>query len=76
LFLDHKHGFTPRDIAIAIAGSGIMGAFVQFFLCPVSEKGSKSRRGSPTERLPRIISVTCNPKKGFAGLFFEFIRKK
>lgn len=32
LFLDHKHGFTPRDIAIAIAGSGIMGAFVQFFL--------------------------------------------
>lgn len=32
LFVDHKFGFTPKDIAIMIAGGGIVGAIVQVFL--------------------------------------------
>ena len=32
LFADHKFGFTPKDIAIMIAGGGIVGAIVQVAL--------------------------------------------
>ena len=32
LFADHKFGFTPKDIAIMIAGGGIVGAIVQIGL--------------------------------------------
>ncbi|MCR1834765.1 MFS transporter [Oceanobacillus caeni] len=32
LFVDHKFGFTPKDIAIAITGGGIIGAFFQVVL--------------------------------------------
>jgi len=32
LFVDHKFGFTPKDIAIVITGSGIMGAIAQVVL--------------------------------------------
>ncbi|WP_432353054.1 MFS transporter [Sporosarcina sp. A2] len=32
LFVDHKFGFTPADIAIVITGSGIVGAIAQVFL--------------------------------------------
>ncbi|WP_438316435.1 multidrug efflux MFS transporter NorA [Sporosarcina sp. FA9] len=32
LFVDHKFGFTPKDIAIVITGSGIVGAVAQVLL--------------------------------------------
>ncbi|HAM81962.1 multidrug efflux MFS transporter NorA [Ornithinibacillus bavariensis] len=32
LFVDHKFSFTPKDIAIAITGGGIIGAFFQIVL--------------------------------------------
>ncbi|MEK5039353.1 multidrug efflux MFS transporter NorA [Sporosarcina sp. FSL K6-3457] len=32
LFVDHKFGFTPKDIAIVITGSGIVGAIAQVLL--------------------------------------------
>lgn len=32
LFIDHKFGFTPRDIAIIITGSGTVGAIAQILL--------------------------------------------
>ncbi|WP_342509740.1 multidrug efflux MFS transporter NorA [Sporosarcina sp. FSL K6-2383] len=32
LFVDHKFGFTPKDIAIVITGSGIVGAIAQVVL--------------------------------------------
>nr|WP_277749707.1 multidrug efflux MFS transporter NorA [Lysinibacillus halotolerans] len=32
LFVDHKFGFTPKDIAIAITGGAIVGAIVQIAL--------------------------------------------
>jgi len=32
LFFDHKFGFTPKDIAIVITGSGIVGAIAQVVL--------------------------------------------
>lgn len=32
LFVDHKFGFTPKDIAIIITGSGIVGAISQVLL--------------------------------------------
>lgn len=32
LFVDHKFGFTPKDIAIVIAGGAIFGAIAQVFL--------------------------------------------
>lgn len=32
LFVDHKFGFTPRDIAIIITGSGTVGAIAQILL--------------------------------------------
>src|SRR5699024_7565307 len=32
LFVDHKFGFTPKDIAIIITGGGIVGAIAQVFL--------------------------------------------
>ncbi|MHA6260174.1 multidrug efflux MFS transporter NorA [Sporosarcina sp. CAU 1771] len=32
LFVDHKFGFTPKDIAIVITGSGIVGAVAQILL--------------------------------------------
>ncbi|MGE7093115.1 MFS transporter [Lysinibacillus sp. NPDC048646] len=32
LFVDHKFGFTPKDIAIIITGSGIIGALAQLLL--------------------------------------------
>lgn len=32
LFIDHKFGFSPKDIAIMITGGGIVGAVVQLFL--------------------------------------------
>lgn len=32
LFVDHKFGFTPKDIAIAITGGAIIGAFFQVVL--------------------------------------------
>ena len=32
LFVDHKFGFTPKDIAIIITGSGIVGALSQVLL--------------------------------------------
>lgn len=32
LFVDHKFGFTPKDIAIVITGSGIVGALAQILL--------------------------------------------
>ncbi|CAM3294152.1 multidrug efflux MFS transporter NorA [Filibacter tadaridae] len=32
LFVDHKFGFTPKDIAIVITGSGIVGAAAQVLL--------------------------------------------
>ena len=32
LFVDHKFGFTPKDIAIVITGSGIVGAIAQVAL--------------------------------------------
>ncbi|WP_342463006.1 MFS transporter [Ureibacillus sp. FSL K6-8385] len=32
LFVDHKFGFTPRDIAIIVTGGGIVGALVQILL--------------------------------------------
>lgn len=32
LFFDHKFGFTPKDIAIVITGSGIVGAIAQIVL--------------------------------------------
>ncbi|WP_339252970.1 MFS transporter [Sporosarcina sp. FSL W8-0480] len=32
LFVDHKFGFTPKDIAIIITGSGIVGAITQLLL--------------------------------------------
>lgn len=32
LFVDHKFGFTPADIAIIITGSGIVGAIAQIML--------------------------------------------
>ena len=32
LFVDHKFGFTPKDIAIVITGSGIVGAVAQIML--------------------------------------------
>lgn len=32
LFVDHKFGFTPKDIAIVIMGGGILGAVAQIFL--------------------------------------------
>ncbi|WAA12881.1 MFS transporter [Fervidibacillus halotolerans] len=32
LFVDHKFGFTPRDIAIMITGGAIIGAVAQIFL--------------------------------------------
>lgn len=32
LFVDHKFGFTPKDIAILITGSGIVGAIAQIVL--------------------------------------------
>lgn len=32
LYVDHKHSFTPRDIAIIITGSGIVGAVAQVVL--------------------------------------------
>ncbi|MEK4496246.1 MULTISPECIES: MFS transporter [Ureibacillus] len=32
LFIDHKFGFTPKDIAIIVTGGGIVGAVVQILL--------------------------------------------
>lgn len=32
LFVDHKFGFTPKDIAVIIAGGGILGAIFQVVL--------------------------------------------
>ncbi len=32
LFVDHKFGFTPKDIAIIITGGGLVGAVAQVFL--------------------------------------------
>lgn len=32
LFVDHKFGFTPRDIAIIVTGGGIVGAVAQILL--------------------------------------------
>ncbi len=32
LFVDHKFGFTPKDIAIVITGGGLVGAIAQIFL--------------------------------------------
>lgn len=32
LFVDHKFGFTPKDIAIVIMGGGVLGAVAQIFL--------------------------------------------
>lgn len=32
LFIDHKFGFSPKDIAIIIMGGGIIGAVAQLFL--------------------------------------------
>lgn len=32
LFVDHKFGFTPKDIAIIITGGGLVGAIAQVFL--------------------------------------------
>lgn len=32
LFTNHKHGFTPRDIAIMITGGAVIGAIFQVFL--------------------------------------------
>lgn len=32
LFVDHKFGFTPKDIAIVITGSAIVGALAQLLL--------------------------------------------
>src|SRR5699024_9054434 len=32
LFVDHKFGFTPKDIAIIITGGGLVGALGQVFL--------------------------------------------
>ncbi|WP_342470632.1 MFS transporter [Ureibacillus sp. FSL K6-3587] len=32
LFVDHKFGFTPRDIAIIVTGGGIVGAIAQILL--------------------------------------------
>ncbi len=32
LFVDHKFGFTPKDIAIIITGGGLVGALAQVFL--------------------------------------------
>lgn len=32
LFVDHKFGFTPKDIAIIITGSGLVGALAQILL--------------------------------------------
>jgi MFS transporter, DHA1 family, multidrug resistance protein len=32
LFVDHKFGFTPKDIAIIVTGGGLIGALAQLFL--------------------------------------------
>lgn len=71
LFVDHKFGFTPADIAIIITGSGIVGAIAQLALFNwLTQKMGEIKLIRYSLALSAILTFAMTMVESYASILF------
>ena len=71
LFVDHKFGFTPADIAIIITGSGIVGAIAQLVLFNwLTQKMGEIQLIRYSLALSAILTFVMTMVESYAAILF------